>query len=91
MSARFHLEPLDFDLSDLVSLSSEQLSLVVFNPQATDHLKGKVFRVFSRKREAARLAGEPLSPLDFSLANLPSLSSQELALVASSFQTFAEK
>lgn len=91
MNAPFHLHPLNFSLDDLSALSSAELSLVLFHPAATDDLNRKVFRVFSRKREAARIAKEPLSPLDFSLDDVGSLSSEELAIVASRFHTFAEK
>lgn len=91
MSAAFHLEPLDFSLSDLGALSSEELSLVLFHPQATDDLSSKVFRLFSRQRELARLAGEPLPSLAFPLDNLTELDSNQLALVASGFHTFAEQ
>lgn len=57
-SSALHLHPLTFDLTDLPSLSSTELALIAFHSAAdpdSEKLAGQIYRLWTRRRERARM------------------------------------
>lgn len=91
-SDAMHMQPLNFPLDDLDSLSSTSLSLVQFRRDAKQDVKDNAALIWQERRQDAREngGGSETAPgfdnshsarLDFSLDDLRKLSSDQLVLV----------
>lgn len=87
----FHLRQLTFSLDDLTRLSASELCLVTFHGSAQDAHVSRAFSLYFRQRELARTHPASVAddlariPLDFPCQPLPTLSSEQLAIIASGF------